>query len=731
MTKLLILILTVGFLALPAFTRPIEVVGYLPDYRVAALPEDVGQVADFIIYFSMEPDPDNPGQILQSHISSAGISKVRNIKNTYGTKILISLGGWARSAGFAAMTANAATRAQFITNLLNFCTDNNFDGADYDWEFPQDNAQRLNYARLIIETKTAFEPHGYLVSAALNPYQELSSDAFDVLDHVHVMSYDNSGQHSTYRQAKADVNSFLNRGVAASKIFLGVPFYGRHVTDRTAWSYAQIQQMYHPGPEIDQVAGIYFNGIETIRRKTQYAVDTGLGGIMIWELGQDTNDETSLLQAIDRQRDYNQIPPPPDGIIARMEENGTALKIEFEELAAAAGYRLIYGSDPAALQDSLAGDGSSFKLTGLQAGGLYYFRLRAIDSLGRAGHYSRLMTAGGQVAGAQALIVNDYSTWNLPDDLVITHAQDFQAAGYRIASADGQAVAAARVGLDSVFLVDWFCADAGKFERTIDQQEMQILKNYLEQGGNLLLSGSNIGYDFSENATIEDRKLYWNYFKARYIKDAPDDQESTFYRLQADSAGIFSGLPDMDFDDGNGGLYNVKDPDVLRAYKGGLPGYTFSGATFYYKNACVYYEGLFGESSRTGRIVHLSVPYETLSPQKNRRAFLQRVDEFFNAATDIVADRYPLPRKLALYPNFPNPFNSLTAISYRLPAGSEVTVTIHDLLGRTVAVLRPGRQGAGLHRLLWEAGSLSSGTYFYTIRAGGEQMTGRPMILIK
>ena len=43
---------------------------------------------------------------------------------------------------------------------------------------------------------------------------------------------------------------------------------------------------------------MYFNGPETIAKKTRYAIEAGLGGVMIWELGQDAEGEASLLQAI-------------------------------------------------------------------------------------------------------------------------------------------------------------------------------------------------------------------------------------------------------------------------------------------------------------------------------------------------------------------------------------------------------------------------------------------------
>jgi GH18 family chitinase len=113
------------------------------------------------------------------------------------------------------------------------------------------------------------------------------------------MAYDHEGRHSTFENARADVDALVGQGVPRSKICLGVPFYGREIAKPdAAMAYADIVRQYRPGPEVDEAGGIYFNGAGTIQRKARYAMENHLGGLMIWELGQDTNDDTSLLRAI-------------------------------------------------------------------------------------------------------------------------------------------------------------------------------------------------------------------------------------------------------------------------------------------------------------------------------------------------------------------------------------------------------------------------------------------------
>ncbi len=80
--------------------------------------------------------------------------------------------------------------------------------------------------------------------------------------------------------------------------------------------------------------------------------------------------------------------------------------------------------------------------------------------------------------------------------------------------------------------------------------------------------------------------------------------------------------------------------------------------------------------------------------------------------------------------NYPNPFNPSTWIEYELASAGDVRLEVFDMLGRKVATLVSARQNAGVHRINFNARTLSSGVYFYTIRAGRFSQT-KKMMLIK
>jgi hypothetical protein len=90
----------------------------------------------------------------------------------------------------------------------------------------------------------------------------------------------------------------------------------------------------------------------------------------------------------------------------------------------------------------------------------------------------------------------------------------------------------------------------------------------------------------------------------------------------------------------------------------------------------------------------------------------------------------PLPEAYALLGNYPNPFNPRTVIRYALPEAAAVRLVVYDVLGRPVAHLVDGEQGAGYHAAPFDAGSLPSGVYFYRIEAGPFSAV-QSMLLVK
>jgi len=103
----------------------------------------------------------------------------------------------------------------------------------------------------------------------------------------------------------------------------------------------------------------------------------------------------------------------------------------------------------------------------------------------------------------------------------------------------------------------------------------------------------------------------------------------------------------------------------------------------------------------------------------------------YNLSELTTVTRYsPSPNKFLLFQNYPNPFNPTTAISYQLPAVSDVKLAVYDLLGREVAVLVNERRDAGVHEVKFDGSILASGVYFYRLQAG-DLVQAKKLILLK
>ncbi|HSP88659.1 MAG TPA: T9SS type A sorting domain-containing protein, partial [Ignavibacteriaceae bacterium] len=84
----------------------------------------------------------------------------------------------------------------------------------------------------------------------------------------------------------------------------------------------------------------------------------------------------------------------------------------------------------------------------------------------------------------------------------------------------------------------------------------------------------------------------------------------------------------------------------------------------------------------------------------------------------------------SLSQNFPNPFNPTTNIEFHIPGSGFVSLKVYDVLGREIATLVNEEKPAGSYEVEFNATSLSSGIYFYELKAGNFIQT-RKMILIK
>ncbi|CAE7352676.1 unnamed protein product [Symbiodinium natans] len=187
------------------------------------------------------------------------------------------------------------------------------DGVDYNWEYPgyrfgqgylSDTEVQADYrglSKLAFATREMYAKRGWtskVITLAYYPdgRQEQLLKEYglpEVVDLLHMMSYDQGGGHHSsldYGKKSADQGTQI---LPARQLTMGVPFYGRHSRSGEWTTYEDLVQKHWPlNPNVDSVDApdqgtIGFNGVDTIRHKTGYALQVELGGVMIWEVGQD------------------------------------------------------------------------------------------------------------------------------------------------------------------------------------------------------------------------------------------------------------------------------------------------------------------------------------------------------------------------------------------------------------------------------------------------------------
>jgi len=87
-----------------------------------------------------------------------------------------------------------------------------------------------------------------------------------------------------------------------------------------------------------------------------------------------------------------------------------------------------------------------------------------------------------------------------------------------------------------------------------------------------------------------------------------------------------------------------------------------------------------------------------------------------------------LPDEFALGQNYPDPFNPSTTIQYQLPIPARVTLRVYNILGQVVTTLVDEVQDAGYKSVVWNAGNVASGVYFYRLQTAGFTQTHKMLL---
>ncbi len=215
-------------------------------------------------------------------------------------------------------------------------------------------------------------------------------------------------------------------------------------------------------------------------------------------------------------------------------------------------------------------------------------------------------------------------------------------------------------------------------------------------------------------------------YKLIFLKDRYYNEYKNAYNDLAETPELTPDDPNYFFTDYSGADYSLEAKIALDSIAFG------DDARFHPKNGMrLRFDLVFHDNDNDGGNNNLS-----WSPNNRDQAYLNQHEWTFTWIGDTtvtgmndkpatgVANTYKLEQ------NYPNPFNPTTMIQYSLAANAKVTLTVYNVLGQEVKTLVNAKQTAGVHQVNFDAHTLTSGVYFYQIKAGNFVQT-KKMLLVK
>lgn len=262
-----------------------------------------------------------------------------------GVKVLASLGGWGWDEQFAAIVSNPEAEARYVDAVVKLVDENDYDGVDLDWEYPDTAEEVKGFERLVRTFRSRLDAIGeakgrpMLVTMAASSNMETLNwldpkFLLETMDWVNVMTYDYAGEWSDRaghnaplfgsskwgvknpRSLAATMTHLVEkRGMPADHLAVGLPLYGRgfnvpepYASTKDApkkrlpgGSYQAIPDLIKQGwtrswddetktPWLtapDGSAVIGYDDAESIRLKTEWAMSKGFRGVFFWQVNGD------------------------------------------------------------------------------------------------------------------------------------------------------------------------------------------------------------------------------------------------------------------------------------------------------------------------------------------------------------------------------------------------------------------------------------------------------------
>lgn len=340
------------------------IIGYVPGFRGLVEPLQIAAEKLTHINYAFVDVKDSMAWLTNEVTDTTNFKYLVSLKKINpDLKILISVGGWSWSENFSDAVLTPSSRKKFAQSCVDIIRQHHLDGVDIDWEYPgfigEDNIFReedkenftlmFQAIREELEVLTKSTGQHHLLTTAIPCFQAFI-DKVEMgklqahLDYINLMSYDfyvsgdTAGHHtnlfpsSNYDMEESGHKAFTaytQAGVPATKLVLGMAFYGRSWFMKSAdnyginrpvdsvtrgGGYSVIKDSISKKPGFKRYwdeqakAAVLFNDStfqmisfddeESIQHKCNYVKEKNMAGVMFWQYASDP--KLYLLDAVNK-----------------------------------------------------------------------------------------------------------------------------------------------------------------------------------------------------------------------------------------------------------------------------------------------------------------------------------------------------------------------------------------------------------------------------------------------